>query len=561
MLSTVRRVFFYILALVTLGILASGLWDLFSIAFDSIRAGFTLAEVGDIKPRLSQGIAMVVIGGPLWFLFWNTMLRLSERDKDEAGSALRAFFLNIVLVVFALFIIVTLPDLLAWMLGGFQADRFNPGGLAMLVVSAMAWFYYWRISEKEGYSTPVAKTVRRWYVYGFSAAGLICLTVGLVQLINAAFITLPIWQGNIVQGSFWNRSTHSIIALLLTGGLYWAFFWFYSARGDAGSTLRQVYFYLLTILGGAIAGLIALAVTFQKVLFWLMGGGSDIANYFQFLGWSVPTFMVAFCIWFYHLRLAQEESGAEHQYQVSVRRIHYYLMSFLGLGTLIAGLIILLGIPLDWWINALNPGIVIEPGWWNNSLSLGLALLIVSAPIWWLYWGRIMDSTERDGVNERSARSRRIYVYGILGASVIMLAADLVNIVYQLLNGMLAGNLGLEALRNSRWSLQTVFIAIPLLIYHLQIARQDQKLGSEVSTARKNITVIIVDQKSPVISILEQQLGYKVHAVQYAGEIAGGVPVLTDSEIEQLVSQVKASAADKITLVLLEGHLLVLPYK
>ncbi|MBN1374834.1 MAG: hypothetical protein JXA01_01625 [Dehalococcoidia bacterium] len=560
-MSTVRRVFFYAMALVTLGILASGMWNLLSLALDTIKAGFTLAEVGDIKPRLSLGIAMVVIGGPLWFLFWHAMLRQAERDKNEAGSALRVFFLNIILIVFAFLVMVTLPVLLKWMLAGFPVEKFNHVSLATLMVSAIVWFYYWRISEKEEYTTPVAKTLRRWYAYGFSAAGLICLSVGLVQVLDAAFISLPIWQGKLVQSVFWNNATQNTIAWLLMGGLYWAFFWFNCVREDAGSSLRQVYFYLLTILGGALAGLIALTVTLHKVLYWAMGGDRDIVNYFQFLGWSVPAVIVAFCIWFYHLWLAQEESAAERQHQLSARRVHYYLMSFLGLGTLVAGLIILLGIPLDWAVKALNPAEVIEPDWWNNNLSLGISLLLVAIPIWWLYWQRITGSTEKEGLNERSARSRRIYLYVIIGASVVMIAADLVNIVYQLLNGILTGSLGLEALRNSRWSLQTVFIAIPLLIYHWQIARQDQQLGAEVSAARKSITVIIGDKRAPVIAVLEQRLGYKVRTVQYVGEPVGEAPELSENDVEMLVSQVNASAARDIMLVLLEGRLLVLPYK
>ena len=561
-MSTVRRVFFYILALVTLGIMAIGLWNLLSLSFDAILSGFTLAQVGDIKPRLSLGIAMVVIGAPLWFLFWGAIQRHAEHEADEAGSALRAFSLNIILIVFAFLISLNLEVLLKWMIAGFSSDQFSPGSTATLIVSAIVWCFYWRISEKEGYPTPVAKTVRRWYIYILSISGLIWLSFGLVQIANSAFISLPIWQGDVVGGSFWNNGTRSNISWVLVGGLVWAFYWFYAARDDVGSSLRQVYYYLLTILGGAIAGLTALTFTLYLVFYWLMGGERDVAGYFQFLGWAIPTILVAFCIWFYHLRLAEEESAEEQQHSLSARRLHYYLMSFLGLGTLIAGLIVILGIPLDWAINTLKPEtIVLEPGWWNHHLSLGIAMLAVSIPVWLLYWSRIIDSTEKGGVDERSARSRRIYLYVIIGASVVMLAADLVNIVYQLLNGILAGNLGVETLRNMQWSLQTVFIAVPVLIYHLQIAKQDQKLGSEVAAARKNVTLLVGDKKSPIISLVEQKLGYKVRTAQYVGEWAGGLPALSDAEIEQLVSQVKTSVANNVMLVLIEGHSMVLPYK
>ena len=561
-MSTVRRVFFYVLALITLGILTAGLINLLSLSFDTILARFTLAEIGDIKQQLSLGIAMVVIGGPLWFLFWGTIQRHTANNADEAGSSLRAFFLNFVLIVSAFVTAVTLSMLLAWLMGGCRPDRFSPGSTAALIVFAAVWYYHWRVSASERPATQVADTVRRWYIYILSAAGLIWLSAGLVQLLYTAFISLTIWQGVMVRGSFWNDGTRSAVAWMLTGGLVWAFYWFYMARADSKSSLRQVYFYLLTILGGAIAGLIALTVTAYKILYWLMGGDKDIVGYFQFLGWSIPTILVAACIWFYHLRIAEEEAATEQEHQLSARRVHHYLMAFLGLGTLIAGLIILLGIPLDWVINTLKPEtIVMEPGWWNNHLSLGMSMLIVSIPLWLYYWGQITGMADMGGVVERRARSRRIYLYVIIGAAVVMLAADLVNIVYQLLNGLLSGNLGLEALRNMKWSLQTVFIAVPVLIYHLGIARQDQLLGAETGAVPKKVTVLLSDNKSPAVLLLEQKLGYKVRRVRYAGQPAYNVPQLSDDEANRLASEIRAAPAGNVMLVLFEGNVMVLPYK
>lgn len=560
-MSTVRRVFFYILTLITLGILTAGLINLLSLSFDTILARFTLAEIGDIKQQLSLGIAMVVTGGPLWFLFWGTIQRHAEDAADELGSSLRAFFLNFVLIVSAFVTAVTFSMLLAWLMGGCRTDEFSAGGTAALIVFAAVWFYHWRVSAGEVHATQVANTVHRWYVYILSAAGLIWLTAGLVQLINTAFLSFPIWEGVMIRGSFWSSGTRGTVAWVLTGGLVWAFYWFYMARADSKSSLRQVYFYLFTILGSAIAGLISLTATVYKILFWLLGGDKDVASYFQFLGWSVPTILIAACIWFYHLRKAEEEAATEQEHQLSARRVHHYLMAFLGLGTLIAGLIILLGIPLDSIINSVKSDIIVmEQGWWNNHLSMGISMLLVSIPLWLYYWGQITDIVDRDGVVERRARSRRIYLYVIIGASVVMLAADLVNIVYQVLNGLLSGNLGLEALRNMKWSLQTVFIAVPVLIYHLRIARQDQLQGAETGSVPRKVTVLISDNKSPVLLLLEQKLGYKVRRLRYTGQPAHNVPQLSDGEVDQIASEIRAGPAGNVMLVLFEGNVMVLPY-
>jgi hypothetical protein len=192
---------------------------------------------------------------------------------------------------------------------------------------------------------------------------------------------------------------------------------------------------------------------------------------------------------------------------------------------------------------------------------MGISMLLVSVPLWLFYWGQITDMADRGGVTERRARSRRIYLYVIIGASVVMLAADLVNIVYQVLNGLLTGNPGLEVLSNMKWSLQTVFIAVPVLVYHLRIARQDQLQGAETGSTPKKVTVLLSDDKSPVVVLLEQKLGYKVRRIRYTGQPEHNVPQLSDGEAERIATEIRAAAAGSVMLVLFEGNVMVLPYE
>ncbi|MHB8085017.1 MAG: DUF5671 domain-containing protein [Dehalococcoidia bacterium] len=561
-MSTVRRVFFYILALITLGILAAGVINLLSLSFDTIISNFTLAKVGDIRGQLSLGIAMIVIGCPLWLLFWGTIQRQAGRSSEEYGSALRAFFLNFVIIVSAFSALFALDGLVVWLMGGLQAEEFSSNGAAIFITAGAIWYYHWRLSRTEGHPTAIAKTLWRWYAYILAAAGLVWLSVGIVQIVNAAFIALPIWQGDIVRTSFWNNGSRSSLSWILIGGGAWVFHWLYTARGDLNSSLRQVYFYLFAILGGAITGLVALTQTIYKVIFWLLGGGRDINTYFQFLGWTLPAMLVAAFIWFYHLRMAEEEALQIKDRPRSARRVHYYLMAFVGVGALVGGLIVMLGIPLDAIIRSIRPETVVTgPEWWTNQLSLGLALLFVSIPIWLYYWSRVIGMVEAGGVIERGARSRRIYLFGIIGIAVVTVAADLVNVVYQILNGLLTANFGIDVLVNMKWSLQTVFIAVPLLLYHLSAVRKDLKLGAEKAAPVKNVMVLVYDKNSPDLALIENKLGYRVRVVQYAGEIPAGLPKRTEDELDRLAAGINSSAVQDVLVVLLEGQARVLPYK
>jgi len=110
--------------------------------------------------------------------------------------------------------------------------------------------------------------------------------------------------------------------------------------------------------------------------------------------------------------------------------------------------------------------LTIEPGWWQKQLSLCLALLIAAVPYLVVLTGTGLSGSPALGWGGRMAGpSRRIYLYVIIAAAIIGLAADLVNIIYQIMSNALSGNLGIAVLRDSKWSIHPLVIAAPLLAY------------------------------------------------------------------------------------------------
>jgi hypothetical protein len=563
-MSTAKRVYFYLVYFIALGMFAAGVSILLGVCFDVITK-YALAQVGApgfARQTLSLGLAMLVIGGVLWSLFWRAIQRNVSGDTDEVGSAIRKLFLNIIVAASALVGFFAAVGFLKWLMAGALLDHFPSGDLARLIVTGVIWYYHWRLTEKEGQPSPAARTLRRWYVYLLSGWGLVSLSVNLVGLVNTAVLRLPVWGEAIVSGSFWSSSAQGNISWILLGGAVWGFHWFRMARGDADSTLRQVYLYLLTISGGAIAGLVALTTSLSGVFRFALGSLSTPVNtYFQFLGWAVSTMLVAAAIWVYHQRVTHEEA-AQVQKRLSARRVHSYLMSFLGLGTLIAGLIILLGILLELPIHTAGVApTVVTAGWWRDQLSICLALVVVATPIWLYYWNRVLQMAVAGGVAERRARSRRIFLYIVLGAAVVALAASLINIIYQLLNGVLQGTFGVEVLRHSKWSLQILIVAVPVLMYHWRIIRQDQRLGADVAAVRKTVTVLVSDRAAELVPRVEEKLGYKVHTLRYLGQMPEDFPVLSEEEVNRLVSDIQATPSTKVMLIAAGGRIMVLPYR
>jgi hypothetical protein len=560
-MSTAKRVYFYLVYFITLGMFSSGVGILLGVIFNAVfRQPSVVGTESFSKGMLSLGLATLVIGGVLWFLFWRAIQRNVAGDAAEIGSAMRKFFLNLILVASALTGLSAAVGFLKWLMAGVPLNEFPSTGLATLIVTGVIWYYHWRLSEGEGQPSPEARTLRRWYVYILSGWGLVALAVGLVQLVNMAVLQLPVW-GAIISRPFWGSSVQGNIGWILMGGVAWGFHWFRMAKGDSDSALRQVYLYLLAIVGGSIAGLVALAKSLSGVFRLALGSLSTPANtYFQFLGWAVSLILVATAIWVYHQRITQEEAVQVPE-RLSARRVHLYLMAFLGLATMIAGLIMLFGILIELLIGAVssNP-IVVTQGWWRDQLSICLALLVVATPIWLYYWNRVLKIASAGGAAERGAMSRRIFLYVVLGAAVVALAADLVNIVYQMLNGLLQGTFGVEVLRRSKWSLQTLFIVIPLLLYFWQILRQDQRLGAELAV-RKTVTMLVSDQQAGLVSRIEEKLGYRVKTLHYVGQMPEEVPALSDEEASRLASEIQAAPGTKVMLVASAGRVIVLPYR
>jgi len=561
-MSSTRRFYLYLVTLIALGIFAGGLGQLLSLIFDStIRSSAT--QVGRQAfsiQQLSLGLAMVVIAGPLWFFFWRSIQSRVRGNIEEIGAGVRKFVLNLIQLGTSITVFVTAAEVLRFLISGAAVSRFPSGELSALIIVAIIWFYHWRVSEKEGHPSPVARTWRRWYVYILCGFGLVWLVEGVIQLVSAGILMLPFWQGTLVRANFWNYTTQMAVSHIVFGGIAWWFHWFRLAKGDFDSVLRQVYLYLVAISASGITALIALTVTLQRLLTLALGGvTTTMSQHFQFLGWAIPAMIVGAAVWAYHQQLVREEKEQVTEQRQSAERVQLYLMSFVGFGTMAAGLIMLFGILLNLAIGVSGKSITAGAGWWQSQVGLCIALLIVGAPLWLFFWSRVIKRVEVGEAAEWRAQSRRIFLYGIVGIGVVTLVADLVNIVYQILNGILQSRAG-NILRESRWSLQTLIVAAPFLLYHWRILRADQKRGAEAVALQKQVILLTPDHSGAQAKQLETAIGYRVRVYQrlIAGEEP---PALPDEELARAAQEIGTAPGKKAMVVSLGGKLIVLPYQ
>jgi hypothetical protein len=557
-MSTAKRVFLYIITIVTLGIFAGGVGNLLSLVFDLI---FRSNEGGSFaQGQLAMGLAMLIIGGALWFLFWRIIQRATSGDAGEIGSGIRKLYLNLILVVSAVNGLVNLAEFLRWILTGVPFSEFPSSELAGLIVTGCIWFYHRKIEKGEGQPSPEAKILGHWYVYILSAFGLIAVTSSIVQLLNSAFSYLPVWGEYTLRGGLWDNVIAVNIGWMLAGGLAWWYHWLRLAKEDYESTLRQVYLHLLAITGSVVAALTALTTVFYKLFSYAFGGSAD-EGYFRFLGWSVPLILVAAGVWIYHRKIIQEESVKLKINQLSPHRLYLYLMSFIGLGAALSGIVFLFSVILDLLVDAFSAAAIFESGWWANQLSLSLALMLSGVPVWLYFWRKVLRLADEGGIMERSTRSRRIFLYTMLGLTIIAAVTTLVIIIYQVINGILRGEFETEFLRTVIWSLSVLLAAIPALIYHWRVLREDQRLGAEKLIRRKRVNVVAVEGTEDLISRIEKKLSYGVRRLRYTGGITGELPVLTDEELDKLVNDIGIAAGDGVILDITDSKIKLLPFE
>jgi hypothetical protein len=559
-MTTVRRIFLYALSFITLGVGAAGAALLIGLGLDlAVKGAATLAAGRPffIQQQLSLGIALLVIGAPLWWFFWRSVRRNVGQSPAETGATLRRLFLSLTLGFSLAGAMVAGSLFLVWLMGGVRTAEFQGGSLAVVLVCVPIWIYHWRVAGADRGLSPGAQTLRRWYLYAFSAWGLFWVVAGLVRLVSSALNQLPLW-GAAVPPVFWGPETRQAVSWFLLGFPAWWFHWLRWARADADATLRQVYLYLFCIMGGVISTVVATAWSLEGIFMYVLGGVRVSAgNHFQFFTWTLPLALAGAGVWFYHQRVTGEEAETVSSRRLTARRVYLYLVSFIGLMSLSAGVAMLVGSLID--LAAGQAGVLaVSQDYWRRLLSIALAVLLYGAPLWAWFWRQVLKMAAAGGAAETAAASRRVYLYGVVIIAILALVANLVIIINQSLSGALQVRPGAEVLRAIEWSIGAVVIMAPLLAYHWRILMRERKGGAEAG-ARKAVTLVLPPGMADVAGSLETRLGYRVKFLPASGNFPP--QTLTPETLDHVAAEIHAAPAGKVMVFMVDGLPRVVPYQ
>ena len=565
-IGTVRRLYTYGLSFAGLVAAAIGVTLLLSALLNTL---FGPKVISPETTTLALGLALTIVGTPIWLLFWSMAQRSVRRLAVETRAISRKDYLYLVLAVSALVTAVSATLFLQWL---FSLDNFSGTPLALTLVWGGVWAYHWLVESREGQPTESAAYLRRLYVYVLALFGMVELVVGTIGVLlitlGAAYEAL-FGVSELFSGRFdlWNAAMQSSLATALVGGALWWWHWHRVAAGDVESGLRHVYLYLFAVLGGAAIVVSSLSVLLFRVLQWFVGSpeAASARLHFDTLPVVTAAVVVGGGLWGYHWAVVRQEAVVARRGLTAAQRVYSYLVSAVGVVTMGVGLVTLFAVAIGLLSPAEDP-LIAGPDWWRDPLVLAITLLVVGGPVWGLYWRDVQRVTVQGGPEERAALSRRVFIFLIFGTSVLLTLINLSIVLFKLFDAAFGEGAASEVLWEVRWSIGMLLAAGAVSVYYWLVLREDRQAIAELEEAverpapPKSVTALVAERDMPLVRRLEARLGYGVQVWQRT-EAHSLAPALSDEQLAETEQRILDAESSHVLLLVDAEGIRVVPYR
>jgi len=350
-LSSGESVLHYIIAILVLGILcyyhvrvqnedakllpetgtSAVVRRLFVLSFSACGLGMTIVAIvnlvrwllfqigGEPDPGISTGlgpiyeIARLVIGLPVWLIFWSWAERLFKGPNDEEReSALRKFYLYFTIFISVLASVTSIT----YILEGFFRRLLDvpPSGLSegdiriplsIIIGAGVAWAYHayvLRDDAKLAKDVPRQERIRRLYYYLVAGIGLAAFLIGISG--NLSILIRSLEHGAFGIGL--KRQFTWFVSATLAGLPVWFLPWWRvqdqsvldgaEGAGERRSTVRKIYLYFFVFIATMTVLSSVIFITF-KILSMIFG---DPAPTISELGQPLAYSIIAAGVLLYH---------------------------------------------------------------------------------------------------------------------------------------------------------------------------------------------------------------------------------------------------------------------
>lgn len=323
------------------------------------------AIIGDTDLiQIRSEVARLVVGLPVWVIFWRWMERLfAGDDEEEHQSALRKLYLYLIIFIAALTAVSNATMILA---GGFRRLlELPPSGdirvpLPIVIAMAGLWAYHafiLRSDEAAAGEAPRQAGLRRLYLYLIAAVGLAAFLAGLSGVISVLIRSLAAasMDDSLREQLAW------FTAALITGLPVWILPW---RRAQAGalsaeapgvderrSIVRKIYlyFYLFVATMTVLSGMVYIVYQLLKAALGAGEAGALVTS----LGQAIAYSLIAAGVWLYHGMALRGDDRLNQQAQT--RRLSEVRVAVVDLGGGFPAQRVMEGLQRD------LPGLVVEP--------------------------------------------------------------------------------------------------------------------------------------------------------------------------------------------------------
>lgn len=552
-MRTIRRVYFYAVALISLEVV---LWGLISL----LRTMFAQDVLFPTADTLSQALALILVGVPIFLVHWLWAQRAAASDGEEQTATVRAVFFylallftlvpvvqNFLALIDRAFIETVRLDRSSALFGGSQTWIDN---LIAILMNGVAAAYLWNtlraswlnLTDRENFAD-----VRRLYRYVWLVYGLLMVVFGAQQVLRFLFF-IP--EATIL-GASGREMVINGIALLLVGAPVWLYTWKTCLDAlaeplEAASNLRLGVLYLLS-LSGVVVVLASAGVVLDVLFRLFLGETVGLERFLQQVSTPISLGIPLGLVWAYYGNWFKLEAQSNRSpgLQAGIKRLYYYVLAPIGLTATVIGLSLLVSFLLD---VLLASGAV-----WGDALrarlSGALATLLVGLPLWLMAW-RPMQlealAVGEAGDHARQSIVRRVYLYLVIFAAVIGGMISAVALAFRLLNALLGGDVPDDFLVSSLDSLKFLLIFAGLLVYHILTLRKDGTRASDSLSARyRDFAVLVFEHEGS---------GFGQRLLDLLARQAAGLPVAV-----QAVEQPIPDGAEAARVVVLPADLALNP--
>ena len=465
----VRRIFQYLVLLVTLVLSCAGLSGVF------VEALSASDQITQNTAAIARSISLLIVGVPAFTALALYTRKQLRNDPAEVRSAGWAIYLTLVLfgsLVATVVLVITLfGDL-------FVGDGIDAAVLVNALIWGAVWGVHWWIARIPRYAPDL------WFEHilgsfvGLSVmvvSGAILASTSLVVIYDALFDVVSV-------GASAEQIVRPLVAFFV-GGVVWFWYWLRTALHEERTLLWVAYVLFAGVLSGV--GMVAIAggTAVFAVLEWILADPSDgAAAHFEIVPAALGVVLVGVATWVYHRSVLDRGPARE---RTTVDRLYEYLLALVGLGVTAAGVATLITYTI-WAIIGTE-----ITGTDRGVIAAALTLLIVGGPLWGVYWWRAQRERKRQGIDEAQATTRRLYVFVVLGISALVALVSLLVLVFAFVEAILDGSVGAEMFDAMAVPFALLLTAGAVAGYHFTVAREDRSTTPKPAKAAVRDVILI----------------------------------------------------------------------